>query len=211
MCSISKTFTEATKGFGKGEPERMTRLSGAQYNARQKLIRLSYFNHLCSVSFPEGVVVPDDASFSLTIEERALILLYLCQASGEPLTEKWISLSELPGGIMHYNHFKEESLKPIAGYFSQQPEKLIQAAHYWGGYEIGVGDVGVAIPVFPHMVVGIILWLGDEEFPASANMVLDAVAPKYSSTAELITLGTVVSKRIMEAGKYVDKDLQTAL
>ena len=198
MCSISKTFTEATKGFSNGEPERMAQLGCAEYSAQQRKIRLSYFNHLCSVSFPEGVIVPDDAGFSLTIEERALILLYLSQSSGEALTKKWISLSELPGGVMHYNNFKAVSLQPIADHFNKQPEKLLKVAHSWGGFEIGIGDVGIAIPVFPRIVVGIILWSGDEEFPANANMVLDAVAPKYLTTAELIILGTVVSKRIME-------------
>ncbi len=198
MCSISKTFTEATKGFSNGEPGRMARLSCAEYSAQQRRFRLSYFNHLCSVSFPEGAIVPDEASFSLTIEEKALILHYLSQASGEPLTKKWISLSELPGGVMHYNNFKTVSLKPIADYFSKQPKKLLQVAHSLGGSEIGIGDAGVAIPVFPRIVVGIILWLGDEEFPANANMVLDAVAPKYSTTAGLITLGTIVSNRIMK-------------
>jgi hypothetical protein len=62
----------------------MARLSCAEYSAQQRRFRLSYFNHLCSVSFPEGAIVPDEASFSLTIEEKALILHYLSQASGEP-------------------------------------------------------------------------------------------------------------------------------
>jgi hypothetical protein len=197
MCSISKTFNEATKCFRDGDPEKMAQLGGTVYDARQKQISLSYLNHLIKISFPEGEIVPEQAGFSLTIEEKALILLYLGQASGGPLSAKWISMSELPGGMMHYNHFKAVSLKPIADRFSQQPEKLLQIAQSWGGSEIGIGDLGVAIPVFPRIIVGVFLWVGDEEVATNANMVFDAVAPKYLTTAELFTVATVISNRIM--------------
>jgi hypothetical protein len=49
-------------------------------------------------------------------------------------------------------------------------------------------------------MVGIFLWLGDEETATSANLVFDAAAPKYFTTAELYTLGIVVSERICNYG-----------
>jgi len=197
MCSISKTFNEATKCFREGDPEKMAQLGGAAYDARQKQISLPYLNHIIKVSFPEGKIVPEQADFLLTIEEKALILLYLGQACGEPLAEKWISMSELPGGMMHFNHFKAVSLKPIADRFGKQPQKLLQVAQPWGGSEIGIGDLGVAIPVFPRLIAGVFLWVGDEEVATNANLVFDAVAPKYMTTAELFTVATVISDRIM--------------
>jgi hypothetical protein len=197
MCSISKTFNEATKCFREGDPEKMAQLGGAAYDARQKQISLPYLNHIIKVSFPEGKIVPEQADFLLTIEEKALILLYLGQACGEPLAEKWISMSELPGGMMHFNHFKAVSLKPIADRFGKQPQKLLQVAQPWGGSEIGIGDLGVAIPVFPRLIAGVFLWVGDEEVATNANLVFDAVAPKYMTTAELFTVATVISDRLI--------------
>lgn len=197
MCSISKTFTEATKSFRHSDPEKMAQLSGSLYNARPKEIRLPYLGHNCVVSFPEGEIVPEQSGFSLTIEEKALILLYLAQACGEPLSHKWISMSELPGGMMHYHHFKTASLDPVAECFGGQPQKLLEVAHSWGGFETGIGDVGVAIPVFTRIMLGIFLWQGDEEVATSASMVFDAVAQKYLTTAELFTLATAISRRII--------------
>ncbi|MGB9791761.1 MAG: DUF3786 domain-containing protein [Thermacetogeniaceae bacterium] len=40
------------------------------------------------------------------------------------------------------------------------------------------------------------LWLGDEEFPATANMVFDSAAPSHLSTASLYVLGVNVTRRL---------------
>jgi hypothetical protein len=201
VCSINKTFVEATRDFAKGDPEMMARKSGAAYNAQLKQFTLRYLGNTYLVSFPDGAISSETTGHLLAIEEKALILLYLCQASGEILAQQWLSFSELPSGIMHDVSFKADALRPLADLFGKQPEKLLQVAQSLGGSKLEIGDQGVSITVFPRIVVGLILWLGDEDFPDTANMVLDAVAPKYMTTAELFTLGLVVSKRIIEAAR----------
>lgn len=199
MCSISKTFDEATKCFCEGRPEKMALLSGAEYNAETKQIKLRYLNHDFFITFPDGKITPASADYQLTIEEKALILLYLGQATGEQLTNKWISYAELPGGMLHDKPFKAAAVQPLADYFNTaKPEELLQITQPMGGTELGIGDIGVKIPVFPHVVVGIFLWMGDDEFPTKVNLVFDAVAPKYLTTAQLYVTGIVISNRILE-------------
>ena len=202
MCSISKTFSEATREFGDHDPEMMAKLGCADYDPQLKKFRLYYLNHFYQISFPEGIISTKDNGYSLTIEEKALILLYLSQATGEPLANKWLSFSELPYGMMHDIAFKSVAIKPIAEYYAEKPDKLLQAAQLLGGSELGIGNLGANIPVFPRIHVGIILWLGDENFPAKANMVFDAIAPKYLTTAELYVLGSVISKRLIQQNEY---------
>lgn len=192
-------LVEAKKEFASRSPAQMAELSGASYDHEKKVFRLKYLNEIYTISYPEGEFLEGEQFAHLTAEEKALVLQYLSQATGQPLTGKWISFSELPNGMLHDTPFKVEAIRPLAEMFGGQPGKLLDAARSLGATELKIGDVGVEIPVFPHIAVAIILWLGDEEFPATANMVFDRVAPSYLSTAALYVLGANVTRRLCKA------------
>ncbi|HHW41425.1 MAG TPA: DUF3786 domain-containing protein [Syntrophomonadaceae bacterium] len=190
---------EAKKEFACRFPEQMAELSGGRYDPEEKLISISYLNEIYRISFPDGEFFEGEQSTPLTIEEKALVLQYLSQATGQPLRGKWVSFSDLPNGMLHDAPFKVEAVEPLAEIFGGQPGKLLDVAKSLGATELKIGDAGVVIPVFPHITVAIILWLGDEEFSARANMVFDAVAPNYLSTAALYVLGANVTRRLCKA------------
>jgi len=193
---FSETYREAREQFAQGNPKTMAELSSAEYDPEKKVFRLTYFNKLCRISYPEGTIdCPQDAT-PLPLEEQALILQYLTQATGVELSGKWISYAELPYGMLHYRPFQTEAVVPLTETFGGQPGKLLQLARALGGEEIGIGDVGIMIPVFPRLPVAVILWTADEEFPARANMVFDSSAPAYLSTASLYVLGATVTRRL---------------
>ncbi|HHY40338.1 MAG TPA: DUF3786 domain-containing protein [Syntrophaceticus sp.] len=193
---FSETYREAKEQFARGNPKTMAELSCAEYDPEKKEFQLTYFNKLYRISYPEGIIdCPQDLT-ALPLEEQALILQYLTQATGVKLSGKWISYAELPYGMLHYRPFQTEAVVPLAETFGGQPGKLLQLARALGGLEIGIGDVGVMIPVFPRLPVAVILWTADEEFPARANMVFDSSAPAYLTTASLYVLGAVVTRRL---------------
>lgn len=192
------TLIEAKREFARHNPERMADSSGTEYDAKEKAIRIPYLNKAYKVFHPSGEIVAEEEPTDLALEEKALILQYLSQASGAPLAERWISYSELPNGMYHDRPFKVEAVAPLAKIFGGQPGKLLEVAQNFGGLELKVGDAGVVIPVLPRILVAIILWVGDEEFPASANMVFDAAVSKYLSTAALYVLGSSITRRLRE-------------
>ncbi len=194
-----ETLLEAQREFAKHDPQKMAEASGAEYDPRENVIRVLYLNKSYRVFYPEGRILAEEEPTNLAVEEKALILQYLSQAPGHPLTKRWISYSELPNGMYHDRPFKVEAVEPLAETFGGQPGKLLEAAQALGGSELKVGDLGVVIPVLPRILVAVILWVGDEEFPARANMVFDAVTPRYLSTAAVYVLGSILTKRLKEA------------
>lgn len=190
-------LVEAKKEFSSRPPEQMAKLSGASYDPDKKVFHIMYLNEVYGVSYPDGEFFEEITPLSQ--EEKALVLQYLSQASGRTTTGKWISFSELPNGMLHDAPFRAEAIKPLADVFGGQPGKLLDAAKSLNAAELNVGDVGVIIPVFPYISVAIILWLGDEEFPATANMVFDSAAPSHLSTAALYVLGANVTRRLCKA------------
>ena len=119
--------------------------------------------------YPEGI---DCHEISSPLEEQANSAVS-DQATGVELSGKWISYAELPYGMLHYRPFQTEAVVPLAETFGGQPGRLLQLSRALGGQEIGIGDVGIVIPVLPRLPVAVILWTADEEFPAKANMVFD--------------------------------------
>ena len=119
---------------------------------------------LYDVSFPSGEIT-GGLNGGLNKSEEALMLQYLSQASGVPSAGHWISFAELPNGMLHDIPFKVEVTRPLAQLFDRRPDDLIRAANWVGGQDIRLsGDVSIAVPVFPRILVAVILWVGDEEF-----------------------------------------------
>jgi hypothetical protein len=137
----------------------------------------------------------------MSLEEQSLILQYLAQATGVPLSRRWISYAELPNGMLHDRPFRVEAVDPLARAFGGQMGSLLRVARNLGGQEIGMGDIGVMIPVLPRLPVAVLLWIADEEFPARANMIFDASASHYLTTAALYVLGSVLARRLLKTVK----------
>ena len=183
----------ARDDFAKGDPVQMARLSQSEYLPERQVLRLCYLNSFYEVAYPGGTIMGDQAG-KLTHSEEALLLQYLSQASGAPQAGRWIAFAELPNGMLHDTPFRAEGIAPLVQVFEGQPQQLIMAAQRLGGSAIKLaGDVAVVIPVFPRILLAVTLWLGDEEFPAKANMLFDAAAPRYLSTAALYVLGVDLS------------------
>ncbi len=179
----------ARDDFSRKDPAQMAGLSQSEYLPDRQALRLCYLNKFYEVFYPSGKILGDQAG-ELTRDEEALLLQYLSQASGAPQTGRWIAFAELPSGMLHDTPFRAEGIAPLVQVFEGQPQQLIMAARRLGGAAIKLaGDVAVAIPVLPRIMLAVTLWLGDGEFPAKANILFDAVSPRYLSTASLFVLG----------------------
>lgn len=189
----------ARSEFAKGDPLQMARLSQSDYLTDRQVFMVCYLNAVYEIAFPGGGISGDRAG-ELNQNEEALLLQYLSQASGISPAGCWIAFAELPNGMLHDAPFRSEAITPLAQVFERQPQQLISTARRLGGAEIKLaGDVSVGIPVFPRLLMAVSLWLGDEEFPARANMIFDAAAPKYLSTASLYVLGMVLSVHLQQS------------
>jgi hypothetical protein len=58
--------------------------------------------------------------------------------------------------------------------FGEKPELLLKVAtEMYGAVPFTQGDVSVVVTALPLVPVALILWKGDEEFPAEGNILFD--------------------------------------
>ena len=108
-----------------------------------------------------------------------LVPLYLSSCGPAEPTGKHVAPQTIPGGHAFFKGPHELPLEVIAHHFGSNPDNLLAAGKKLGGETVELGDASVTIPAFPKLPVTIILWVGDLEFPARAQILLDETAPLH--------------------------------
>lgn len=163
-----QAYLDALREFADKDPLLMADLSGAVYGS-DRGFEFTYCGHPCTVTHPDGEIV-FDVWREPPHEEKIIILQYLAGAAGIPSRGRWLSFLELPGGPHHFAPFQQEAIFPLAKRFGTLPEQFRLAAVALGGTPADMGHTGLIIPVFPLISLAFILWAGDDEFPAAANI-----------------------------------------
>lgn len=191
MCNVN-AYTEAIKVFRDKDPVEMASNAAGSF-AGNSVIRMKYLYIDVEVDYPSGEI---RSGLELSKNEKVLILQYLTSTCGVHPRGTWISFIQLPDGPHHHTPFVMEAVNPLAADFGDHMEEFAARVRQLGAVEIKMGDYGVKIPVFAHIPLAVCLWKGDDEFPATANILFDITAPLHLTTAALWVLGIEVSRKI---------------
>ena len=131
------------------------------------------------------------------IQEQVLILHYL-QAGGQPSpTGNWIAYREIQGASFYFSAFVKRAIDPLKKTFGANVQGLVRAAERLGGHAIPAGDAGFEFRVLPRIPIQLILWEGDEEFPAEANILFDDTIGDMLSPEDVAWLAGMLVYRLM--------------
>jgi hypothetical protein len=164
--------------------------------------RVPFLNRAYRIDFPELTFEDEaDSQKEVPIQEQILILHYMLSAAPSPLTSNWISYREIPGASFYYSSFVRRAIDPLKKVFGQNIDNLLHAGVIMGGKTIDTGDAGYEFRLFPNIPVRLILWAGDEEFPAEANMVFDENIGSMLSPEDIAWLAGMLVYRLIALSK----------
>ena len=156
---------------------------------------------------------------------QALLLYYLATASGQPLTGRWVSFADLPGGRFYNQAFQGYTGGELRRVFGDQVDGFALAARQAGGQEISpavnsslgdgaslgqapsfgeashFGDAAFTFLPLPRVPLLVIAWQGDEDFPSSYQVLFDASASAYLPTDVCAIFGSMLTRRILSCVK----------
>ncbi len=109
------------------------------------------------------------------------LLQYLDTADGTPLAGTEIALSQMRGGLSRgWGFDKDLSLMFSREFHDASAEDVARACRALGGRIVpGKADVNAVIHYAPRFPVTVHFWCGDEEFPASGKVLVNAAAEHY--------------------------------
>lgn len=130
-----------------------------------------------------------------------LVLHYLINAKSKTLRNKLISYRELPDGMVFYNAFRSIAIEPIAREFGDDLDKFEEKAKVGilNGQKVKLGEIAFEFKIFPRVPVTYILWGGDEEIAASANILFDESASEHLHTEDLAEVGEVITHLLIHS------------
>jgi hypothetical protein len=174
--------------------------SGARYLEidSQQLIIVEYLNQSYQITLPDVEISLVDSEEEVPIRDKILILHYLTQAKGNPLTNEVIAYKQLPGGSNYFPTFYKRAIKPLVDHFGGQPNRLMDAAKELGGYKADYGDTGATINAFSRVPITLVMWRGDEEFPPEGNILFDATISDYLSTEDINVLCEIIAWKLVK-------------
>lgn len=191
----------ATEALAKESPENILRRSGLKADADGILV--PFLNRTYRIRLP-GCAFSDtdpEAPREVPIQEQVLILHYL-QAGGLQFpTGNWIAYREIQGASFYFSAFVKRAIDPLKKTFGANIQGLVQAAEKLGGRAIPAGDAGFEFRLLPRVPVQLILWEGDAEFPAEANILFDETIGDILSPEDVAWLAGMLVYRLMALGR----------
>ncbi len=190
--NLEETLKQAVKTFSVLNPAEIAANAGVELGEDGKTLKVPFIDQYFLVKHPEGKVkTPDgeEASIYLAI----IILHYLATADGKALTGRWIAYRHLPGGDIYIEPFQKRAVKPFLKTFGERPEDFKKAAMALGGYSAETSGISMVIPVMPRVPVCFSIWPGDDELPASANILFDEAASSYLPTEDYAHLPAIIN------------------
>lgn len=124
------------------------------------------------------------------------IIYYLLRVEDIPLSGEWISEKDLPGGP---TFFRGPHLIPtdlISGRFGDDLQAFKAWCEKLGGTPIEMGDAGFRFEITPDIPITVLLWAGDDDFPAEAKILYDRSIGELLSLDILFALAVGVCSRI---------------
>ena len=190
--NLEETLKQAVETFSVLDPAEVAANAGVELREDGKTLKVPFIDQIFSVKHPEGKIITtdgEDASIYLAV----IILHYLSTADGKPLKGRWIAYRHLPGGDIYNDPFYKRAITPFLKTFGERPEDFKKAAAALGGYSVEGSGTSMVIPVMPRVPICFSTWPGDDELPASANILFDEAASSYLPTEDYAHLPAIVN------------------
>ncbi|MFC1814669.1 DUF3786 domain-containing protein [Thermodesulfobacteriota bacterium] len=166
--------------------------------ADPNVFRVPFLDRVYRISFP-GFNFEDEADQSrdIPIQEQILILHYMQADSPRKSSGNWIAYREIPGASFYFSAFVKRAIEPLKKAFGQNVSGLVQTSGQLGGKAVKPGDAAFEYKIFPKVPLQVILWEGDHEFPAEANILFDKTIGDIFSPEDIAWLAGMLVYRLI--------------
>ncbi len=160
-------------------------------------VHVPFFDENILLDIP-GFTFSSSKGANVTLVAKIVILHYINNASGIPLTGEKVAYGDIPG-CMHYDPvFEKRVLKPLVRAFGYDRHAFLDAGRGLGAKEEGFGDASLTLFAFPKVPVTFVLWEGDTEFPPSARALFDPSVTGYLPLEDIVVVSKLAAGRILK-------------
>lgn len=143
----------------------------------------------------EGHQPSAQAPFDLAL----LAVVYLLEAKETLPSGEWVTPESLPAGAFFFRGPHAIPTDKVARRFGHDRGALLRAASKLGGKPVAWGDAAVELQALPRVGFRVVLWLGDDEFPARATFLFDRLVNQHLPLDVLHSLMRYLAQALVQA------------
>ena len=148
----------------------------------------------------QNLVSPEIKNSTMHTQLAELLEKY-ASAGKHNTVGKLVNFKDFSGGYAYENAFHRRVVEVVAKLFEECPQDLVKTAELLGGRVVEYGDYAVEIDVFPGLSLTFILWVAEEDLPASVKVLFDASAGQFFNAEDLAWLSDLTVWRLSVAQK----------
>ena len=190
-------YDRARADWAVADPARCAALSGCTLTPEGVIV--PYFGRPHLVAHPSGETVVQPAGKPAHVTIAIVLMHYLLTADGLPPADRWLAFRELPDGLFYAQAFAGHAEGEIAARFGADVAGFHQALRALGGQPLDLADASYRLQALPRLAIAVLLWAGDDEFPAQARVLFDASAGHYLPTEDLAGLGDWLAHKLIQS------------
>jgi hypothetical protein len=161
--------------------------AGAAFDPDNSAYKLACLGQEIIVSIKNRDIIGSSPLGGFLVEEigeysSLSILRYLIHAKNMPLSGELVKPDDLPGGDFFSKGSHVLPIEKIIRRFENDFNGFIETGIALGGSLTEYGDVSLRLPPFPRLPVYIIIWAGDDEFPAKSSLLFDSSCTSHAAT-----------------------------
>ncbi len=198
-----ESFRLASVELKKRDPASLAKAAGAVFSPDKGLI-VSFLGTEYRVAIhPQTDIAKVNSEEEVSIPDKILIAHYLLGATGKKPAGKLITFRQIPDGQFYFEAFQRRARDPLANYFGDNGRLFVKCAEMLGAVPVEIGDFGMEFSVFPHIRIQLVLWSGDEEFPADATILFDESVHRILSAEDIAVMCGSLVYRLIGLGRKI--------
>ena len=188
--------------FAKTEAMDISKISTIPYDEEKNYFEVKMMGRNYIVKHPVGEIYDLQTGEEITAYTiKTLILRYLVNSKAVPAFDKDITFKEIPGGLVYYSNFYNRTILKLARIFGNDTKRLEECVPYVEGKMTKQGDASCKFEFMNNVYITFVLWEGDDELPASANILFDRNIEYYFNAEDLAVVGDVAIELLKNKGR----------
>jgi hypothetical protein len=187
----------AVEKLGKADlPDRCTRLGLSK--PQDGILKLRALGMDMVLRLSDFQLFPAESDKPSKVSDRILVLHYLLCDLPIRQTNELISFRQMDSGQFYWPAFLSRSVGPLVERIGNDLELLKKNLGRFDWGPVSSGDLGARIHAIGKVYVTLIYYLGDEEFPSSADLLFDASIKRVYPTEDAAVLAGRICLSLLE-------------